>query len=260
MIDAHPYCPFCNSESVLYWQGVNVWRCPECQLLFKHPSPSTEELDQLYQKSWFKPETHVAQVGATDLNLARQYVGRLTQTLGVDVLKGANILEFGSGSGAMLTALSEAGAAVWGVEPYGYDLLVAQGHRVYRRIEDLPPKMRFDGIVSLEVIEHLVNPWQELAQLQKILQDSGWLLLTTPNPRGLNARLSRAKWREARKPGHLMFFPPYTMEAILAKAGFSACQRQRWFIRYYGNTIKGFLQWLLQLAHLDGSLRYLAWK
>lgn len=40
---------------------------------------------------------------------------------------------------------------------------------------------RFDWVVSTEVIEHLVNPFQYLAELRKIVAPDGRLLLTFPN-------------------------------------------------------------------------------
>jgi 2-polyprenyl-3-methyl-5-hydroxy-6-metoxy-1,4-benzoquinol methylase len=55
-------------------------------------------------------------------------------------------------------------------------------------------ELSFDGIVSLEAIEHPRDPGGVL-RLYKRLSPGGWLLITTPNAAGLPARLMGQHWR-----------------------------------------------------------------
>jgi len=160
----------------------------------------------------------------------------------------------------MLTALSELGAEVYGVDPFGYEYLKERGFKVYRTLKDLPTELAFDGIITIQVMEHLPAPWVEIEQFHRLLADDGWLYVCTLNARGLNALISRSKWREVEKVGHILFFTPNSVEDILRKCRFTHFKRLRWLIGYSRNPIRRFAQYMLQILHLDGELRYLAWK
>ena len=53
------------------------------------------------------------------------------------------------------------------------------------------PKMKFDFISMIEVIEHLKNPWDTLKNLNNSLSTDGLLFITTPNRKGLNSLITR---------------------------------------------------------------------
>lgn len=38
---------------------------------------------------------------------------------------------------------------------------------------------QFSGVVCSEVLEHLARPWRALPELQRVLQPSGWIVITT---------------------------------------------------------------------------------
>ena len=160
----------------------------------------------------------------------------------------------------MLTALAELGADVYGIEPFGYEFLESQGFKAFRALEDLPEGLLFNGIITIDVIEHLTVPWNEIRRLKKILAESGWIHIATLNSDGLNAKIYRSKWREALKPGHLFFFSPHSLKAILGASGFTRCHRLRWFIQCSKNPIRKLVHFLLQALYLDGELLYLVYK
>ena len=47
----------------------------------------------------------------------------------------------------------------------------------------------FDFVFSLEVIEHVENPWKFIEEIQRILKPKGYCIMTTPNPDTLASRL-----------------------------------------------------------------------
>ena len=220
--------------------------------------PTQEELDDLYAKSWQNPERFRSETGGTELGLARIYGKLLAGSLGLRNLKGLRILDFGAGRGDMLKALMELGAEVVGVEPYGLDFLRAQGFEAYGKVSEV--KGDFDGIVTIDVIEHLRNPWDTLKDLSALLKTGGWIYVSTGNPTGLNAKINRGNWREAKKAGHLLFPSPSTMERMLCEAGFTKVKRLRWLIRFHRNPLRVMANYIMQMTGLDGELRYLAWK
>jgi SAM-dependent methyltransferase len=250
-------CPLCGGSVTVRWRTVEVWRCRACGLMFRNPAPGVKELHELYAASWSAPMTACTETGGTDERLARLYVARLLQALGIANLDGLSILELGAGRGAMLSALRERGATACGVEPFGFEFLRERNFTVYRRLQDLPPGLLFDGAVAVDVVEHLARPWQDLAALGNLLRPGGFLYLSTLNSKGLNALLSGSRWREFRKDGHLLFFTASTLQRVLLSAGFGALRRLRWHVVYHTSPFRRAVDFVLQSLGLDGALRFL---
>jgi SAM-dependent methyltransferase len=253
-------CPLCRGDIHRLWRESNFWGCIACSLRFRNPPPSHQELADLYKHSWLHPSENLFETGSTGLHLSRHYVHKLADSLDVPNFKGMNILEFGAGRGDLLQALAENGAEVTAVEPFGYKELCARSLPAYRSLDDLPQGVQFDGVVTVDVIEHLARPWEVLGRLQEFLKSTGWLFISTPNPHSLNSRLHGERWREAKKQGHLIFFSPQSMMLQLQQSGFSNARRLRWFTGYGKPPLERIVQYLLQGLGIDGELRYLAWK
>ncbi len=52
-------------------------------------------------------------------------------------------------------------------------------------------KEQFDGVVCLEVIEHICNVENLLKEIARVLRPNGWLLISTPNNNYWGARIKR---------------------------------------------------------------------
>ena len=252
-------CPYCNSSDIYtVWPESHYDQCRSCSLFFRNPMPSKKELDDLYQSSWLRAEEMTRETGGTDDRLARVYAHRLAKSLKRQDFQGLRILDFGAGRGAMLRIFRNLGANVVGVEPYGITYLHDRGFEAYRDLSNIPGN--FDGITMIDVFEHLYEPWNIFKQLYNVLRRDGWIYVATGNPLGLNARIMKGNWREAKKPGHLFWPTPKFMEQMLKLSGFKRVKRLRWLVRYTYNPIKIVIHYSLQLTGLDGELRYLAWK
>jgi glycosyltransferase involved in cell wall biosynthesis/2-polyprenyl-3-methyl-5-hydroxy-6-metoxy-1,4-benzoquinol methylase len=251
-------CPLCRNELPFTRAHGAFRRCPDCGLLFRCPMPELQELQALYGQSWIAPGENQAETGGTSRVLAEEYSKRLACSLGRADLKGLKILEYGAGRGEFLRALERSGAEVYALEPYGKNYLEQEGIRAYASFDELPANLQFDGIVSIDVVEHELAPWTVLRRLKTFLKRGGWLYLATPNPAGLNARVLGPRWREARKPGHLLFFEPKTLSLVLQAAGFARSQRLRWNVSYGKSPLTRLKDSILSLVGLDGELRFLA--
>jgi 2-polyprenyl-3-methyl-5-hydroxy-6-metoxy-1,4-benzoquinol methylase len=258
-----PECPQCKFQGAasVHWRAPRFLRCRECGTIFRDPFPGDSELANYYSEGWKEPEENIVETGSTDEVIARHLADSLTDTLGIRSLSGTRILDFGAGRGAMTLELMKRGAKLVAVEPFGYEFLAERGVSVYRDLAHLPDELSFDGIVSLEVIEHLRDPSGVLAGLYERLSPGGWLLITTPNAAGLLARLMGQRWREVAKPGHIVFFTPTALSKILEKNGFSQVQRPRWLIRYpRASPLRALLHFGLQKLAVDGGLRVVAYR
>jgi SAM-dependent methyltransferase len=256
-------CPICpaGSSSTPFWKSPTFNQCSRCGLIFRDPFPDDATLSHLYTSSWASPDANKTETGATELINAQSLVKFLTRSIGNENLSGKRILDFGAGRGAMALALRERGAHVVAVEPFGFDSLTKLGVPTYRNLEELPREACFDGIVSLEVFEHLPEPRRTLHHLHRHLAPGGWLFVTTPNAAGLLARLQGEHWREAVRPGHVVFFTPPTLKSLLAETGFCRVKRPRGLVRYTGRMqLRTILNFAMQVALVDGGLRILAFK
>lgn len=87
--------------------------------------------------------------------------------------------------------------------------------------EKLPFESKcFDGVVALEVIEHIVNAEQLISEVSRALKRNGWLILSTPNIAWLPYRMLALLGKPPFKKGyHVRFFTKKTLEKLLNSAG-----------------------------------------
>jgi len=81
---------------------------------------------------------------------------------------------------------------------------------------------RFDVIVLLDVIEHLVDPAHTLALCHQHLESGGVIVITTGDFASLHARLAGRNWRLMTPPQHLWYFTPTSMARLSGSVGLSA--------------------------------------
>jgi len=253
-------CPLCRAALNSKRQRSAFSKCLSCDVMVRVPLPSDEELGELYRDGWRDPAENPRETGGTDMRLARIYSADLARALSIRDFAGCKILDFGAGRGAMLAALSELGADVFGIDPFGAPCLERQGFRAYRALSDLPRSLRFDGIVMIDVIEHLSAPRVVLRQLSEILKNRGWIFIATPNMDGLAARLSGSRYREALKPGHVILFGLEGLKKLLEQAGFVWCRRLTWLVPYSRNPLRRLVHYALQSTGMDGEARYVGFK
>lgn len=111
--------------------------------------------------------------------------------LGVDAAS-VKVLDVGCGEGRLLEALHSRG--VRHLAGVGWDIAVPPLALAFKKI-DLSQAgwaatlegRRYDWVASTEVIEHLMNPFQYLSEMRRIVAEDGRLLLTFPNVHNLRS-------------------------------------------------------------------------
>lgn len=79
----------------------------------------------------------------------------------------------------------------------------------------------FDVVSALQVIEHFPCPEEFLAEVGRVLRPGGLLLMSTPNPTGLGARLQGESWQGIRDD-HISLRNPSDWRKSLEVEGFES--------------------------------------
>ena len=253
-------CPLCGSRFVRVDAVDSFSPCHACSGLIRLRLPSEAELSQWYSLGWRDPEVHTSETGATGRDLADDYVSVITRALGLRDLTGQAVLDFGAGKGKVSTALKRRNAEVQAIEPYGLENLGELSVKAVKSLHELPQGVVVDGIVMIQVIEHLPNPVETLRSLSHFLRTGGFLFVATPNAFGARARLVGHQWSERKKLGHLQLFTQQSLSIAFDRAGFARTRRVRGFLRYTSHSLRSIAQFGLQALGLDGDLRMIAWK
>ena len=144
------------------------------------------------------------------------------------------LFEIGFGSGAVADHLTRRGYQVSGIDPA--DASLAAARRQFPHLDglargdvyqDLAGRFgRFPVVLSIEVVEHLYLPRRFAAAAFDLLDPGGLLIATTPyhgywkNLAVALAGRCDAHWNPLWDHGHIKFWSPRTLSALLAEAGF----------------------------------------
>lgn len=142
------------------------------------------------------------------------------------------VFDLGCGNGATMRELARRGYAVAGVDPSVEGVRIANAASPELRVEvgsaydDLAGKFgRFPAVISLEVVEHVYSPRAYAKCVFDLLEPGGTAIVSTPYHGYLkNLALAftgkmdshfTALWDH----GHIKFWSPATLGALLAEAG-----------------------------------------
>lgn len=149
--------------------------------------------------------------------------GRSLEILALSASEAGSLLDVGCGNGDFLRRMLSLGWNACGVEPDPEAAArgISQGLQVLNgTIRDIPTNARYDVITLSHVIEHVPDPVELLRQCGKRLrQNTGRIVLTTPNFQSLGSRWFGRYWRGLEVPRHLNIFSAGSLRACISRAG-----------------------------------------
>jgi 2-polyprenyl-6-hydroxyphenyl methylase/3-demethylubiquinone-9 3-methyltransferase len=108
----------------------------------------------------------------------------------LNCLGGLRVLDIGCGAGLLCEPLSRLGAQVIGVDPSASNIAAAKLHADkghlsidYRctTVEEIDPRERFDVVLAMEVVEHVVDVGVFLKRCAAMLKPNGLMVVSTLN-------------------------------------------------------------------------------
>ncbi len=229
-LDQRPPCPLCFAASRPRFRLAHgqTFKCASdgCGLEFVWPQMSDAELSAAYTDLYYPQSGHSPHLENTpdeDAVIFVEHIARHCRTL-----KGTHVLDYGCGRGTLLKACHGQGASVAGIEMDDVARQRAQqlGAPVFSNLAELREAQvpLFDCVILSTVVEHLRQPWEELADIRTVMKMDGVIVVTAPNTDCLKSRLRRARWDQRTNPTHLFHFNDRSLTAVLVRAGFhSVC-------------------------------------
>ncbi|MDE1466705.1 class I SAM-dependent methyltransferase [Aurantiacibacter sp. D1-12] len=229
-------CNLCGAsehEHLFTKKGYHLVRCNSCDLAYIANPPDAEGIKAIYTTSSNYHE-QLLDSGSEEYQRQRRAAHQHMQMLRHfrPDTSGQLLLDIGCSSGIFLGEARSTGMVCMGAElspetadfaRRHFSLPVHQGDW---RDADFADES-FDVITLFDVIEHLLDPQQELKDLLRLLKPGGLLLLSTPDIDGLFPRASYplAKkldyWPHPEPPHHLFQFSQKTLSAMVGNAGFN---------------------------------------
>jgi SAM-dependent methyltransferase len=224
-------CPICGAtsdETFRELDGYRVARCKSCGFLFVNPRPTPEGLSELYRD---RETNKFFSEGYEPPELEAPVLAKVFDTIQRYVRSGA-MLEIGCGRGDLLALAGSRGFQPTGVDFFDGKPPATPGVRFF----DGPlaaakfPNASFDVVVIRNVLEHLFDPRQEVAEAFRLLKPGGALYAKVPNAMAGEGPFYRrfvAPRYPFAPPYHLSHFSPESMRRLLTNAGF---QFVRWSV------------------------------
>ena len=224
-------CALCGGgqfKPFLSCEGFSYVQCASCGLVQMNPQPVLADVERRYRQLYgndycvYELKNEAAFLDLQKRALDDAGFDRLERELMEPGGKAA-VLDVGCATGAMLAFLRERGWETTGVEisPAAEYARNERGLDIRSlSLEDCRfPSESFDLALASHLVEHLNDPETFLREAWRVLRHGAYLMITTPNIDGFQARLLGSRWRSAIFD-HLYLFSARTVKAMMKKQGF----------------------------------------
>lgn len=232
----HYSCPFCKSKniygigrifysspilfsttSITTSRAPELWGCHQCQSRFTQNSIPEQDAIELYSigKSidrWKAPK------------FIEHHCPEVVEEIEISLIQDHFVVDVGCNTGEFLDFALSKKCKTGGIE-FSNDsrtILEEKGHSTYPNLGELE-NSSVDVITAFDLVEHLYNPAEFIAQCHNKLKPGGKLYIVTGNALCISARLSKEHWWYVSYPEHIVFpskkyflkYSPFRLEQII---------------------------------------------
>lgn len=224
-------CLICEQKQVkqFKYKNYNYFACPQCGHFTTYPYPSQDVMKKYYQKKFKKGNYQLARKYAEEYKVVYgQFVELLVKALKNDnkSINGKKVLDIGCFTGDFLVLMKEAGADVHGLELQD-DAVDIANKKLPGRVKaadvmtDAFPRVHFDIITLLGIIEHVTDPMKLIKRSTELLKKGGTLMIQTPNSSSVLSRLTKQLWPPFAPVEHIHLFSKDSLTKALLLYGYT---------------------------------------
>lgn len=230
-------CPICSSEKVSVFlekmcddrfgfpEVYTICKCPICEHFYCLESLDSLMIRDLYEKYYGrKPETNLGFHSSLKSKTRRWIMGE--NNLGQFARKPSSLiklLDVGSGDCQNLWDADFLGFNAFGfdVDSTSEEIGLHNGLQVRTgiKINDVFPEEKFDWVQLNQVIEHYIDPRDDLRNLAPHLRDEGCLFIATPNSGSIFRKFTGRSWINWHVPYHQHHFSKKSLRVLLESEG-----------------------------------------
>ncbi len=244
-------CPICVDPSrpqLVFQQsnGVGIWLCPKCEIMYASPRFSETSLLEIYENEALVEESFYEDWSYERWkkeNTNRSYV---PQTLKIELVRRFlsqedRILDVGCGTGLFCLEASKQGLNVDGIDPSA--MLIEFGRKLFGiplhhgQLEEFEPDQKYKGIVLWAVLEHVYNLKDLIKRCGDLLEEEGYLFIDVPNHEGASNRfktflsqkgLKGSDFKHFGFPWHIYSFNKKSLSCLMKACGFEPVRFEFW--------------------------------
>jgi len=242
-------CPTCddNADSALIYKredGIGFYNCSICNVEYASPRLIETELLKLYEgddwKDLSKYDDWTYQNWKDSKGPHYCLIKENAKLIKKFLNTGSSILDVGCDIGLTVKSLEEGGYYSEGVEISSVGAKIAKektGIKVHNmELESYKSEIKFDGVLLLDVLEHLYDPTKVLKECASHMKIGSYIFIHVPHHGGISARFKRFLHKRGLKkgykhfgfPAHIYAFDRKSLKAILAKSGFKTVHYESW--------------------------------
>lgn len=219
-----------------------VVKCSGCGLVSLKEMPSSALLDKYYSDSYHYKIKEKGLVHLLENNLNQAMHRKHLKKIEQHAQKG-KLLDLGCGSGYFLKFVQQLGWEVQGVEMSDYAAEIArkQGISVSTKsvTEAVFPEEAFDVITMFNVLEHMTNLDEVMANNYRWLKPGGLLVVEVPNVNSIQRKIFGGNWVHWDVPRHIFHFSPETLRKLAEKSGFKVIEE--YSLPFSSHEVAGWL-------------------
>ena len=244
-----PHCGVGHGRLRYLEAGLRVVRCLGCGLVYLANPPEIVSLYEEYHLPLQQVEPQLLTINTRRIACVRRW------------RSSGRLLDVGCGIGLFLDSARSAGYDVFGIDvaARAIELCRNRGLQVeVATLDDLLERdLRFDIITLWHVLEHFLDPFDELVKIRRLLAPRGLCLIEVPNLNSIKFMLSRRKWTGGNSPlYHRTFFTRTTLAQAIRESGFSGVRRLR--LSYGATALIRAGKRIFNVAALDSFLTFIA--
>jgi 2-polyprenyl-3-methyl-5-hydroxy-6-metoxy-1,4-benzoquinol methylase len=222
-------CPLCNKNDYRQKYRIDSWnivKCNHCDFVYVNPRLQKKELLKIYTDNYFDNTDvgyfHYKENKELRKKNFQKWIDDSVNFLGHD--EDRNALDIGCAAGYCLEIFKTKG---W--RPYGIELnteyagqLLQNGYKVYNSpFLDISFEEKYSIITLFDVVEHLTDLQEHFIKLHSILDNSGIIVLITPDYNSLQRKLLGKKWFQFKPIEHIHYFSLTTFKKLIDSTGFT---------------------------------------